>query len=118
MQLELTVRGRTARDEVDAARARIAAVEAIADLIALAHEFHPFRHLRTGLRFPPRSVLADERDIVPEPSRYTSPLGFDAALAEMDVLAHRFLYFVDRADAEGKVLYLGGDGAYGLVTAT
>ena len=27
-------------------------------------------------------------------------------------------YFVDRADAEGKVLYLGGDGASGLVTAT
>jgi Sigma 54 modulation/S30EA ribosomal protein C terminus len=61
MQLELTVRGRISRHEVDAAR---------------------------------------------------------PALAEMDVLAHRFLYFVDRAGAEGKVLYLGGDGAYGLVTAT
>jgi hypothetical protein len=33
----------------------------------------------------------------------------------MDVLNHRFLYFVDAADGRGKVLYLRHDGDYGLV---
>jgi hypothetical protein len=33
----------------------------------------------------------------------------------MDVLNHRFLYFIDTADGRGKVLYLRHDGDYGLV---
>ena len=34
---------------------------------------------------------------------------------EMDVLKHRFLYFIDAVDGRGKVLYLRHDGDYGLV---
>ena len=33
----------------------------------------------------------------------------------MDVLNHRFLYFIDAVDGRGKVLYLRHDGDYGLV---
>jgi hypothetical protein len=33
----------------------------------------------------------------------------------MDVLNHRFLYFIDEADGRGKVIYLRHDGNYGLV---
>jgi hypothetical protein len=33
----------------------------------------------------------------------------------MDVVAHRFLYFLDADDGRGKVLYMRDDGDYGLV---
>jgi ribosome-associated translation inhibitor RaiA len=108
-----------------------ATLEAVADLLDLDFEFYLFRHVRTGedvvvyrrddgrigLIFPPGSVLADESDdiIVAEPSRYSSPMTLDAARAEMDVLNHRFLYFIDAEDGRGKVLYLRHDGDYGLV---
>lgn len=103
---------------------------AVADLLDLDEEFHLFSHVRSnedvvvhwrddariGLLFPPGSVLADENDIVVTmTSRYSSPLSMDAARAEMDVLLHRFLYFVDACDERGKVLYLRLDGDYGLV---
>jgi ribosome-associated translation inhibitor RaiA len=106
-------------------------LEAIADMLDLDEEFHLFRHVRTGedvvvyrrddgrvgLIFPPGSTLADEGDeiVVAEPSRYSSPLTLDTARAEMDLLNHRFLYFVDAEDGRGKVLYLRHDGDYGLV---
>jgi hypothetical protein len=105
-------------------------VEAVLELLDLDVEFFLFRHVRTdedvvvhrwldgaiGLLFPQGSALADENDIViPEPSRYSEPLPFDGARAEMDMLNHRFLYFIDAADGRGKVLYLRHDGDYGLV---
>jgi hypothetical protein len=105
-------------------------LSAIADLLDLDEEFHLFSHARSGedvvvhwrddrrigLLFPPGSVLADERDIVvPRPSRYSRPLALEEARAEMDVLMHRFLYFVDAGDERGRVLYLRLDGDYGLV---
>ena len=37
------------------------------------------------------------------------------ARQEMDLLDHRFLYFIDADDGRGKVLYLRYDGDYGLV---
>ena len=107
-----------------------ATLAAIADLLDLDEEFHLFSHARSGedvvvhwrddrrigLLFPPGSVLADERDIVvPRPSRYSRPLALEQARAEMDVLMHRFLYFVDAGDERGRVLYLRLDGDYGLV---
>jgi ribosome-associated translation inhibitor RaiA len=104
---------------------------AIADMLDLDEEFHLFRHARTGedvvvyrrddgrigLIHPPGSALADESDdvVVAEPSRYSEPLSLDTARAEMDMLDHRFLYFIDAADGRGKVLYLRHDGDYGLV---
>jgi ribosome-associated translation inhibitor RaiA len=103
---------------------------AVADMLDLDEEFHLFRHVRTGedvlvyrrddgrigLIHPPGSELADENDIVvPQPSRYSEPITLDTARSEMDVLNHRFLYFVDAADGRGKVLYLRHDGDYGLI---
>ena len=39
----------------------------------------------------------------------------DAVRAEMDLVNHRFLYFIDAEDGRGKVIYLRHDGDYGLV---
>ena len=104
--------------------------DAVADLLDLDYEFLLFRHERTGedvvvyrrddgrlgLLHPPGSELADEAEIViAKPSRYSEPLTLDHARAEMDMLNHRFLYFIDAEDGRGKVLYLRHDGDYGLV---
>jgi putative sigma-54 modulation protein len=72
---------------------------------------------RIGLIHPPGSVLADESDdvVLAEPSRYSAPLTLEQARAEMDVVNHRFLYFIDAGDDRGRVLYLRHDGDYGLV---
>jgi ribosome-associated translation inhibitor RaiA len=103
---------------------------AVADLIDHDHEFLIFRHRRTGedavvfrrdngeigLLHPPGSELADENDLViPEPSRHPEPISLTRAREEMDVLNHRFLYFIDEADGRGRVIYLRHDGDYGLV---
>jgi hypothetical protein len=105
-------------------------LDAVADLLDLDLEFLLFRHARTGedvvvyrrddgrigLLHPPGSPLADENDlVVPEPSRYPEPIPLLKARDEMDVLGHRFLYFIDAADGRGRVLYLRHDGDYGLV---
>jgi ribosome-associated translation inhibitor RaiA len=105
-------------------------LEAAADLLDLEIEFLLFRHVRTsedvvvyrrddgriGLLHPPGSALADENDIVvPQASRYREPIPLSNARDEMDVLGHRFVYFIDAADGRGKVLYLRQDGDYGLV---
>jgi ribosome-associated translation inhibitor RaiA len=105
-------------------------LDAVADLLDLDLEFLLFRHARTGedvvvyrrddgrlgLLHPPGSALADENDIVvPKPSRFAQPIPLAKARDEMDVLNHRFLYFIDAADGRGKVLYLRHDGNYGLV---
>ena len=103
---------------------------AIADMLDLDELFHLFVHVRTNedvvvywndagriaLLYPPGSILEDEGDIVvPQPTRYSDPLPFEEARAEMDMLNHRWLYFIDAADGRGKVLYLRYDGDYGLV---
>ena len=103
---------------------------AVADLLDLDERFHLFSHVRTdedvvvhwrddrsiALLYPPGSALADETGIVvASPSRYSAPLALDTARAEMDMLDHRFLYFVHADDQRGKVLYLRFDGDYGLV---
>jgi ribosome-associated translation inhibitor RaiA len=103
---------------------------AIDDLIDHDYEFDLFRHVRTGedvvvhrlddggfgLLHPAGSPLADENGVVvPEPSRYSEPIALVDARSEMDILGHRFLYFIDAEDQGGKVLYLRHDGDYGLV---
>jgi ribosome-associated translation inhibitor RaiA len=112
------------------ADAPVGTLDAVADLLDLDLEFLLFRHARTGedvvvyrrddgrigLIHPQGSALADENDIVvPEPSRYTLPLTLKQARDEMDILNHRFLYFIDADDKRGKVIYLRHDGDYGLV---
>jgi ribosome-associated translation inhibitor RaiA len=108
----------------------LSTVEAVNELLDMDVEFFLFRHVRTGedvvvyrrddgrigLLHPRGSALADENDIVvPEPSRYSEPLTLEKARTEMDMLNHRFLYFIDAGDGRGKVLYLRHDGDYGLV---
>jgi ribosome-associated translation inhibitor RaiA len=105
-------------------------LSAIADLLDDDQEFRLFVHVltnedvvvhwrddgRVGLLHPQGSALADEdTPVVPEPSRYSEPLALAAAHAEMDLLSHRFLYFIDADDRRGKLLYLRHDGDYGLV---
>lgn len=71
-----------------------------------------------GLLHPPNSPLAWEHVddfVVPEPSRYSEPISLADARSEMDVLDHRFVYFIAIEDQHGKVLYLRYDGDYGLV---
>jgi ribosome-associated translation inhibitor RaiA len=106
-------------------------LEAAADMFDLDEEFHLFVHVRTsedvvvhrrddrrlGLIHPRGSILADETDdvVVAEPNRYSEPLTLDQARTEMDIVNHRFLYYIDAADGRGRVLYLRHDGDYGLV---
>jgi ribosome-associated translation inhibitor RaiA len=106
--------------------------QAIADLIDDDELFRLFVHVRTreavvvhrlddgehiGLLHPRGSALADETDevVVAEPSRYSEPIALETARAEMDLVLHRFLYFIDAGDGRGKVLYPRSDGDYGLV---
>jgi ribosome-associated translation inhibitor RaiA len=106
--------------------------EAISDLLDDDELFRLFVHARTredvvvhrlddgehiGLLHPQGSALADESDevVVPEPSRYSEPIAVETARAEMDLVLHRFLYFIDAGDGRGKVLYPRRDGDYGLV---
>ncbi|WP_027006196.1 sigma 54 modulation/S30EA ribosomal C-terminal domain-containing protein [Conexibacter woesei] len=105
-------------------------LSAVADLLDDDQEFRLFVHVltredvvvhwrddgRVGLLHPQGSALAGEGPpVVPEPSRYSEPLPLAVARSEMDVLDHRFLYFIDEDDGRGKVLYLRYDGDYGLV---
>jgi ribosome-associated translation inhibitor RaiA len=119
------VRHRTYADHPEAT------LEAAADMFDLDEEFHLFVHVRTGedvvvhrrddrrigLIHPPGSILADESDesVAAEPNRYSESLTLEAARAEMDIVNHRFLYFIDAAEGRGRVLYLRHDGDYGLV---
>jgi hypothetical protein len=105
--------------------------EAIHDMLDLDELFHLFVHVRTnenvvvhrrdderiGLIHPCGSELADETDevVVAEPSRYSEPLSLDTVRAEMDIVNHRFVYYIDARDGRGRVLYLRHDGDYGLV---
>ena len=50
-----------------------------------------------------------------EVSRFSEPIELSTAVAEMDALNHRFLYFTDAASGRGCVLYLRYDGHYGLI---
>jgi len=108
----------------------MSAPEAAADLAALDHRFYLFRDADTGADavvyrrddgrlavIQPREAHAPPGDNAPlrEPSRYSEPLELSAAVAEMDALNHRFLYFIDAATGRGCVLYLRYDGHYGLV---
>ena len=106
-------------------------LEAVSEMLDLDEEFHLFVHIRTGedvvvhwleevkvgLIHPRNSALADETDdiVVARPSRYSEPQALDAVRGEMDLVNHRFLYFIDVEDGRGKTIYLRHDGDYGLV---
>jgi ribosome-associated translation inhibitor RaiA len=106
------------------------AIGAAADMAALDHRFYLFQDVDTGadavlyhradghlavIQPAGTPLPTDPRDLPREASRYTRPLDEAAALAEMDALNHRFLYFTNAATGRGCVLYLRYDGHYGLV---
>ena len=106
--------------------------EAAADMAALDHHFYLYRDADTDadalIHRRDDGVLAviDPRDVHREPidgvvfqaSRYSDPLALADAIAEMDALNHRFLYFTDADGGRGRVLYLRHDGHYGVIEAT
>jgi ribosomal subunit interface protein len=53
--------------------------------------------------------------IVYEESRMSEPTRLEDAVAEMNVLNHRFMYFTDAASGRGNVIYMRYDGHYGLI---
>ena len=106
------------------------AVEAAADMAALDHSFYLFRDVDTGadsvlyhrddgrlavIEPAGAARLAGDDNVPRKPSRYSEPLELRTALAEMDALDHRFLYFTDAGIGRGCVLYLRYDGHYGLI---
>jgi hypothetical protein len=106
--------------------------EAAWDLEALDHAFYLFRDLdteadavvyrrddgRLGVIGPAGQGWAEEPpagEPVREESRMNAATRLDDAIAEMDALDHRFLYFVDAETGRGNVIYLRIDGHYGLI---
>ncbi len=52
---------------------------------------------------------------VREPSRFSEPIELATAVAEMNELDHRFLFFINADTGRGNVIYLRYDGHYGLI---
>ncbi len=52
---------------------------------------------------------------IPEPSRLQEPIEPDAAVAEMNAVDHRFLFFQNARTGRGNVIYRRYDGHYGLI---
>lgn len=52
---------------------------------------------------------------VRETSRFSAPIELEAAVAEMDAVAHRFLFFENLATGRGNIIYRRYDGHYGLI---
>lgn len=108
--------------------------QAAADLAALDHDFLLFRDADTGADAvlycrddgrlglieppgtePPGTEPPDAEGPVRETSRISEPIDLATAVAEMNELGHRFLFFVDAASGQGTVIYLRYDGHYGLI---
>jgi ribosomal subunit interface protein len=65
---------------------------------------------------PRRSAeIPVDRGPIREPSRLSSPIALEAAVAEMNAVGHRFLFFENAASGRGNVIYLRYDGHYGLI---
>jgi ribosomal subunit interface protein len=105
--------------------------EAASDLQALDHEFFLFVDEETGADsvifrrddgllgvIEPReatNIRAIDQGPVWQASRFSEPTDLSDAIAEMDALSHRFLYFVNAQTSRANVIYLRYDGHYGLV---
>jgi ribosome-associated translation inhibitor RaiA len=104
-------------------------IEAVAELHDLDHAFYLFHDLETDAdavvyrRDDGRIGLIHPADVSPrgyegpirEASRVSEPITVEAAVAEMNVLDHRFLFFVNGDSGRGNVIYLRYDGNYGLI---
>jgi ribosome-associated translation inhibitor RaiA len=103
--------------------------EAVVDLELLDHDFYLFENLETGednvvVRSPSGyellepaatcSLVETAAPIVHNPIR-PPVLTTDEAIEALELGGLRSLFFVDRGDSRGRVLYLRYDGHYGLV---
>jgi ribosomal subunit interface protein len=68
-----------------------------------------------GLIEPPSAKPADRAGATHEKSRFSEPIDLATAIAEMDALEHRFLFFENAASGRGNVIYRRYDGHYGLI---
>ena len=64
---------------------------------------------------PRPAMSAIGRGPVREASRFSSPIDLAAAVAEMNAVGHRFLFFENTATGRGNVIYRRYDGHYGLI---
>jgi len=108
-------------------------LQAAADMVDLDHDFYLFQEASTGedavihrlredgrlgLIAPAAAVSAgDEQWMAIEPNRFSEAVAVDTAVDEMNAVNHRFLYFVDRDNERGAVIYRRYDGHYGLIEA-
>jgi ribosomal subunit interface protein len=104
-------------------------VEDAADALEdLDHEFFLFHDADTdtdavvywrddGLLALIESRGAESADYGPvhEHNRFAAPISLEAAVAEMNEVGHRFLFFENPATGRGNVLYRRYDGNYGLI---
>lgn len=64
---------------------------------------------------PRWAASVDDHGPVREPSRFSSPIDLETAVAEMNVVNHRFLFFENADTGRGNVIYRRYDGHYGLI---
>ncbi|MFI4985499.1 MAG: HPF/RaiA family ribosome-associated protein [Solirubrobacterales bacterium] len=106
-------------------------LQAVSEMLALDHDFYLYLDAETGadavayhrddgrigVIYPdgdrPRTVAGDGP--VWEASRLKEPITLEAAVAEMNALNHRFMFFTSAETARGNVIYLRYDGNYGLI---
>jgi ribosomal subunit interface protein len=103
--------------------------DAADDLEDLDHEFFVFHDAETdadavvywrddglmALIEPRWAAPDDSRGPVHQQSRFSSPIDLRTAVAEMNAVDHRFLFFEDAASGRGNVIYRRYDGHYGLI---
>jgi ribosomal subunit interface protein len=64
---------------------------------------------------PASAHAADIRGPIHERNRFSSRIDLREAVAEMNALGHRFLFFENAASGRGNVMYRRYDGQYGLI---
>ena len=104
--------------------------EAAEEMELLDHDFYLFIERETGAGagayhrddgrlgvIGPSGIgwSGESAGIVYEESRMSGPTRLEDAVAEMNVLNHRFMYFTDAASGCGNVIYMRYDGHYGLI---
>jgi ribosomal subunit interface protein len=68
-----------------------------------------------GLIEPPSAKPTEDRGAIQEKSRFSAPIDLATAIAEMNALEHRFLFFENAETIRGNVIYRRYDGHYGLI---
>jgi ribosomal subunit interface protein len=104
--------------------------EAAEEMEFLDHDFYLFVDRETGADavvyhrddgrlgvIEPSGIgrFGESDGIVHEESRMSGPTMLEDAVAEMNVLHHRFMYFTDAVSGRGNVIYMRYDGHYGLI---